>query len=74
MLLIYPNVSIFTQNQMKFFSWPKFHKGCWNYQMVPVYSKSMSILPSEAKKYGKIVSVQISRKLFCKSLLRLFCR
>jgi len=40
---------------MNFFSWPKFDEGCWNYHMIPVHSRAMSILPSGAKNNGKIV-------------------
>jgi len=40
---------------MNFFSWPKFDEGCWNYNMIPVHSRAMSILPSGAKKNGKRV-------------------
>jgi len=42
----------------KFFSWPKFDEGCWNYHMIPVHSRAVFILPSGAKKNS----------------LRLFCR
>jgi len=55
MLLIYSNVSNFTRNLNEFFSWPIFDEGCWNYHMVPVHSRVMSILPSGVKKNGKIV-------------------
>jgi len=41
---------------LKFFSWPKFDEGCWNYHMIPVHSRAVSILPPGAKKHGKIVS------------------
>jgi len=41
---------------MKLFSWPKFDEGCWNYDMIPVHSRAVSILPSGAKRDGKIVS------------------
>jgi len=54
-LLFYSNVSNFTQN-VKFFSWPKFVEGCYNYHMIPVHSRAVFILPSGAKKNGKIVS------------------
>jgi len=40
---------------MNFFSWPKFDEGCWNYYMIPVHSRAVSILPSGVKKSGKIV-------------------
>jgi len=40
----------------KFFSCPKFDEGCWNYHMIPVHSRAVLILPSGAKKNGKIVS------------------
>jgi len=38
MLLLYSNVSSFTQNLIKVFSWPKIDEGCWNYHMIPVNS------------------------------------
>jgi len=41
---------------MKFFSWPKFDEGCWNYHVIPVQSSEVSILPSGAKENGQIVS------------------
>jgi len=34
---------------MKFSNWPKFAEGSWNYQMIPVYIKAVSVLPSAAK-------------------------
>jgi len=37
----------------KFFSWPKFDEGCWNYHMIPVYSNAVSILPSGTKRIAK---------------------
>jgi len=40
---------------MKFFSWPKFGEGCWNYHIIPVHSKAGYILPPGVKKNGKIV-------------------
>jgi len=40
---------------MNFFSWPKFGEGCWNYHMNPVHPRAVTILPSGAKKNGKIV-------------------
>jgi len=40
---------------MNFFSWLKFDEGSWNYQMIPVHSRAVSILTSGAKKIGKIV-------------------
>jgi len=59
----YPNALYFTQmflilpkTLLKFFSWPKFDEGCWNYHMIPVHSRAVFILPSGAKKNGKIVS------------------
>jgi len=58
MLLFYSNASIIlpkTFYPKKFFSWPKFHEGCWNYYMIPVHSRAVFILPSRAKKNGKIV-------------------
>jgi len=44
---------------MKFFNWLKFDERCWNYQMIPVHFKAVSILPPEAKKNGKIVSAEL---------------
>jgi len=41
---------------LKFFSWPKFGEGCWNYNMIPVHSMAVFILPSGAKKNDKILS------------------
>jgi len=41
---------------MKLFSWPKFDEGFWNYDMIPVHSRAVSILPLGAKRDGKIVS------------------
>jgi len=31
----------------------KFEEGCWNYHMIPVHSRAVSILPSVAKQNGK---------------------
>jgi len=59
MLLIHPNVSNFTQSMNEAFNRSKFDEGCWNYQMIPVRLKAVSILPSEAKKNGKIVSAEV---------------
>jgi len=39
-----------------FFSWPKFDEGRWNYHMIPVQLREVSVLPSGAKENGKIVS------------------
>jgi len=47
---------ILPKTLLKFFSWPKFDEGCWNYRMIAVHSRAMLILPSGAKKNGKIVS------------------
>jgi len=55
MLLFYSNVSNFTQDVIRFFSWPKSDEGCWNYHMIPVHL-AVSILPLKAKNNGKIVS------------------
>jgi len=52
---------IIPKTLLKFFSWPKFDEGCWNYHMIPVHSRAESILQSGAKKNGK-------------NCLRLFCR
>jgi len=58
-----PNCSYFTQiflilpkTWRKFFSWPEFDEGCWNYHMIPVHSRAVSILPSGAKTNDTIVS------------------
>jgi len=48
---------ILPKTLLKFFSWPKFDEGCWNYHMIPVHSRAMSILPSGAKN---------SLRLFCR--------
>jgi len=55
MFLFHSNVSNFTQHGMNVFNWPKFDEGCWNYHMIPVHSRAVFILPSGAKKNGKIV-------------------
>jgi len=47
---------ILPKTLLKFFSWPKFNEGCWNYHMIPVHSRSVSILPSRVKKNDEIVS------------------
>jgi len=41
---------------MNFFSWPKLDESCWNYHVIPVHLRAVSILPPGAKKNGKIVS------------------
>jgi len=40
---------------MNFFNWPKFDEGSWNYHMIPVHSRAVSIFTSGTKKNGKIV-------------------
>jgi len=30
---------------LKLFSWPKFDESCWNYHMIPVNARAVSILP-----------------------------
>jgi len=47
---------ILPKTLLRFFSLPKFDEGCWNYHIIPVHSRAMSILPSRAKKNGKMVS------------------
>jgi len=47
---------ILPKTLLKFISWPKFDEGCWNYHMIPVYSRAVFILPLGAKKNGKLVS------------------
>jgi len=44
---------------MKIFNWSKLLEGYWNYQRIPVHLKAVSILPSDAKKKGQIVSVEL---------------
>jgi len=56
MLLFYSNVSNFTQNVIESFQLAQIDEGCWNYHMIPVHSRAVSILPSGAKTNGKIVS------------------
>jgi len=41
---------------LKSFGWPKLDEGCWNYHMIPVHSRAVSIFPTGAKKNVKIVS------------------
>jgi len=41
---------------LKFFSWPKFDEGCWNFHMIPVHSRVVFISPSRAKIMAKKVS------------------
>jgi len=48
---------ILPKTLLKFLGWSKFDEGCWNYNMIPIHSMAMSILPSGTKKNGKIVSV-----------------
>jgi len=57
-----PKCSDFTQMFLilpkilsKFFSWPKFDEGCWNYHMIPVHSRAVFTLASGAENNGKIV-------------------
>jgi len=38
------------------FSWPKFDEGCWNYHMIPVYSRAVKFFAIKDKKNGKIIS------------------
>jgi len=59
----YPNVPIVLKcflilpnKLLNFCIWPKFDEGCWNYHMIPIHSRAVFILPSGAKKNGKIVS------------------
>jgi len=47
---------ILPKTLLKFFSWPKYDEGCWNCHMIPVISRAVFILPSGAKKKGKIIS------------------
>jgi len=47
---------ILPKTLLTFFSWPIFDEGCWNYPMIPVHSRAVSILPSGAKKNGSTVS------------------
>jgi len=35
---------------LKFFSWPKFDEGCWNYHMIQFTPGVVFILPSRGKK------------------------
>jgi len=49
MFLILPRILL------KFFCWPKFDEGWWNY-LIPVHSRAMFVLPSGAKNNDKIVS------------------
>ena len=47
-----PKCAYFTQiflillkTLLKLFSWPKFDESCWNYHMIPVNARAVSILP-----------------------------
>ena len=57
---------------------PKFDEGCWNYHMIPVHSREVSILPSGANEQqnnsqnGKIVSDYFAETILPFWLL--FCR
>jgi len=67
MVLFYSNVSNFTQNIITV--WPKFDEGCWNYHM-----RAVSILPSGAKRNGKIVSDYFAvLAIILPSIWLLFC-
>jgi len=35
---------------MTFFDWLKFDEGCWNYQIILVHSKEVTILPLGQKR------------------------
>jgi len=67
---------ILPKTLLKFFSWPKFDEGCWNYHMIPVHSTPVFILPSGAKKNGIVsdyfavlfISLPLIWLLFCLSL------
>jgi len=68
-----PKCSYFTQmflillkTLVKFFSWPKFDEGCWNYHTTPVHSRAVFILPSGAKMNGHFLL--LIWLLFCLSL------
>jgi len=32
---------ILPKTLLKFFSWPKFDEGCWNYYMIPIHSRAV---------------------------------
>jgi len=57
MLLIYWNVSNFTQNLNEFLWLAKFDEGCWNYHMIPVHSSAVAILPSVTKWMAKLSEI-----------------
>jgi len=58
---------ILPKTLLKFFSWPNFDQGCWNYHMIPVHSRAVFILPSGANKNGTIVSDYFAFwPLFCR--------
>jgi len=54
----HPNASnllkcLISPEMLKFFSWPKFDEGYWNYHVIPVLSRAVSILPPGAKGMAK---------------------
>jgi len=53
MLLVYSNVSNFTQNLNEFLWLAQFDEGCWNYHMIPVHSSAVPILPAGTKRMTK---------------------
>jgi len=46
MLLFSQMFLILPKMLLKFFSWPKFDEGCWNFYLIPVHSRAVFILPS----------------------------
>jgi len=61
---------ILSKTLLKFFSWPKFQKCCWNYHTIPVHSRAVFILPSGPKKNGKNLAIILPLiwLFFCLSL------
>jgi len=65
---------ILPKTLLKFFSWPKFNEGRWNYHMIPIHSGAVSILLSGAKNNGKTVSDYFAVLAIILPLIRLlFC-
>jgi len=59
-----PKCSYFTQmflilpkTLLKFFSWPKFDEGCWNYHMIPVHSRAVFFCHQEQKRIAVLAII-----------------
>jgi len=59
---------ILPKTLLKFCSWPKYDEGCWNYHMIPVHSRAMSLCHQDKKEWQN--SLRLFWKLFWKKLLK----